>query len=743
MKFLNTIFTILVSLPLLGQGSIPTDRLMSDGEVLAAYKGAQELKDIHALTAYFKETYASRYYFSWKEFDKRFVHYNEKYSGRKKNHQDKANSHLELYNGSTTWKLPFKNLKGKDVSSYELRHLARQQKSPDIALLHYFTKDEKYVRYFVDQVASLNASLEKGEYETIEDGNGVYEVYRGGHRMLNWLRVHAFYLASESYTDADQLMLIKTFLQTASFLYHENQKFKSGNHQTRGMAALAMISILFSDFEDAKLWYEHSMKILGMHLEKEINKDGFQFERTVHYHISDIDNYFYVYQLLQRNDYEIPPIWQTQLKGMFDALLMISKDNKTAPVLSDDTKEPLEEYNSLKNIMTTGWLLFKDKRYGYLAADKVSSSDYWYFTLPELNGLMLMKTERPTLSSFEFPQTGYYIMRAEENDAFMIINSGLAPKKNDHQHGDILGFSAYTYGKEILPNYQVRYSYEDFQFFKSSWVKNVALVDSVPQGGEWVGNKGGSGFGKWGDLPIPKKTGWYSSDILDVFEGTHVGFEEMNTDYFRKIFFFKKDAFWLVIDKFESEEKHTYQQIWQGDFDEKKSLSHLRRNLGDGKGLDIVQLGEKPLGRSTWEKREKAASILQFEGKAGITELVTLVHPYEFSGNSIKPKEKYTGIKIAGWAYEISESGQIKLIQHIAAKAESAFLQKDKALLLKVTSIEGKNGHLTFSKPVDVLVVEKGKKLSMTLLSTGETIQTQIGKNIQQLNFGDTVELDF
>jgi hypothetical protein len=51
-------------------------------------------------------------------------------------------------------------------------------------------------------------------------------------------------------------------------------------------------------------------------------------------------------------------------------------------------------------------------------------------------------------------------------------------KKPDHQHGDILGIQAMANGQVISPNYQTRYSLTDFDFFKNSMVKNVALVDN-------------------------------------------------------------------------------------------------------------------------------------------------------------------------------------------------------------------------------------------------------------------------
>ncbi len=48
------------------------------------------------------------------------------------------------------------------------------------------------------------------------------------------------------------------------------------------------------------------------------------------------------------------------------------------------------------------------------------------------------------------------------DDKMMIVSAGLDGEKPDHQHGDMLGIQAMANGKIILPNYQVRYSLEDF-----------------------------------------------------------------------------------------------------------------------------------------------------------------------------------------------------------------------------------------------------------------------------------------
>jgi hypothetical protein len=37
---------------------------------------------------------------------------------------------------------------------------------------------------------SLNTALDNGKCEKIEKGNGVYEAFRSGYRVLNWLYIH-------------------------------------------------------------------------------------------------------------------------------------------------------------------------------------------------------------------------------------------------------------------------------------------------------------------------------------------------------------------------------------------------------------------------------------------------------------------------------------------------------------------------------------------------------------------------
>ena len=634
--------------------NIPTDKIIANNE-LANFLTPEAIKELEGnrtistsqLANYFREKFSERYFYDYKTSDNRFKTYGQLYPDVKSGHIERALDHMSKFAATAPWKLPFNYLNGEPVNAYAMRHLARQHKMVDIAFYYrYEGKKVEYLSYFKNQVRSLNTALAANKYETIEDGNGVYEAFRSGYRVLNWLHIHNQFLGESAYTDEDQLLTIATLLQHASSLYETNTEFVPGNHQTRGMSALAMLSILFRDFKDADKWNARAMGLLEQHLSKEINKDGFQFERSVHYHISDIDNYYYVYQLAKNSKIAVPPFWENKLKSLFETLTKIAYPDKSAPVFSDDTNEVWAEKNDISGALTLGYLLFNDPQMGYFANNKVASDMFWYLNNSQLKMLDQIKATKPEFKSVTFPETGYYIMREgwDKDDAVMAISNGLDPEKPDHQHGDMLGIQAMANGQIVLPNYQVRYSLKDYELFKNSMVKNVALVDNEMQGKGYEGNQGGSGFGKFKVLPQPKTITWNTNDQLDLYVGSHDGFENKGVTYSRQIIYLNHD-FWIVKDNFKSINSHTYKQVWQGHYSYEKAPNLLRSSFNDGSGLDIFQLvATESVSKSG--KNGKEWSVVTKQANNNFSFITALV-PFKKFDDRINDENEIPALK--GW----------------------------------------------------------------------------------------------
>lgn len=669
-----------------------------------------------SLAQYFRVQFSHRYFYDWKSFEQRFQTYQKLYPESKVGHTERALDHMSKYVDSTQWKLPFNYLFGEPVNAYAIRHLARQHKMVDIAFYyHYQQQNPNYLNYFKNQLSSLNFALHNNNFETIEDGNGVYEAFRSGYRVLNWLQIHNMFLGQSSYTDEDQLVTIATLLQHGAHLYAHNTKFVPGNHQTRGMSALAMLSILFRDFKGTDEWYQRSMKLLAEHLAEEVNEDGFQSERSVHYHISDIENYFYVYQLAKNSNIKVDPYWEDKLKSLFTTLTKIAYPDKSAPVLQDDTDIPWAEKNDISEALTLGYLLFEDPTLGYFSAPNVEAKLYWYISKQQLAQLNNIKKIPPSFKSVSFPTTGYYIMREgwEPNQKMLIISAGLDEEKPDHQHGDMLGIQAMAHGKVLLPNYQVRYFLTDLELFKNSMVKNVALVDDQLQGKKYSGNQGGSGFGKFKVFPNPKVIGWLSDENNEVFIGSHDGFENIRVNYSRQVINVNND-FWLVKDNFKSDEKHTYKQVWQGHYTLEHQPNLLRATFDDASGFDIYQLVKTDEVTSSGARGKQWSVVAKNE--ATDFSFITVLFPYK--GFDKRIDEMANNPNFKEWKQ------QNKMYN---AEGENLItLSKNKeAYFFGVKKLSYKNTIIELSSISDVYVNEVNNELVIQLLSD-QTIQLNV-----------------
>lgn len=720
---------------------IPSDRLLTDDELISflASNNNPELKDIASryksnkkeglieLAHYFKEVFGERYYFHWKDVNTRFIQYQNDFRSAMDSHIYKSNIHLSLYPAHVQWQRPFKNLLGRDVSAYELRHLARQHKVRDMAYAHLAdNRNPKYVNYFTTQMRSLNMAFSNKAYDDDNTGNGVFERYRAGTRVISWLEIHALYLDSPDYTWRDQIDFLRSMLLEGAILNKKNQKFKKGNHQTRGMNALAMLSILFKEYTSTDIWYQQAMTILEQHLEREVNPDGFQFERSIHYHIDDIYNYFYAYQLAKLNQFTVSDTWKLKLKAMFDAMVKMGRPDKKLPVSSDDTKKVMSENNLMDGIMLLGAILFNDPKINYFAATRPTSKIYWYLNDTNFEQLSSLKKMRPENASQALPDTGFYIMRDgwKDNSLYMNISAGKSLTKPDHQHGDMLGLSAFGRQNELLPNYQVTYSMDDLRYFKNSFSKNVALIDNRPQGQNWKSNAGGSGFGKWKQLPTPTTINWTTNDTWDYFVGTHDGFKDSRVQYFRKVIFLKNLG-WIVKDIFEGDTKHNYQQIWQGHYSQISHTGHHFSSFANGSGLEILHLGDMPTHAQRNIKLGKGS--LSYSRYGINTEYTTFLYPYQSLRTRLPKNFPNTRpISVNQWQFQKNTSQELMLSEltvdqkSIAVKSDAQLsISKNTDLFLfNVRKVSYAKNEIELEQAIDLHIKGIDKQsATITLLS--------------------------
>ncbi len=714
---------------------IPSNRILNNNELLEYLredipgmeyvylekKAGNISRSLELLADYLKEHTAKRYYFDWNKFPEQFSFYETNYPKMWNNHLKLAQYQISTFSPETQWQLPFKDLKGQEVTAYELRHLARQQKSFDMALVYFYkNKDSVYLDYFIRQVADLNRAFTEGKYD--DGGNAVYEVFRAGKRIHNWLFCYQTYLSSPGLDWEKQILLIKTFLHHGAQLYERTKRFRHGNHHTRGLVALFEISVLFPEFQDSDAWRKQALAGLEWHLQREVNDDGFQFERSVHYHKGDIENYLRVYNLAKRNEIVLSNFYQDQFYKLFDSLVKLAQPNRRLPVLQDDTDSIFREYNDIDDVMAAGSIIFQNNQFRYFTGDKIPAEYFWLFNQTEINSVKNLSPVKPIIGSIALEQTGYYVMRNgwDLDDCHMVISAGLSEKKPDHQHGEMLGITAYANNVEILPNYQVKYNHPDFPFYKSSWVKNVALVDSIPLGREWVANKGGSGFGKWANLPKPQVITWITEDDFDFFSGSHDSYDSLGIQYYRTVIFLK-DGWWIVRDFFISREFHSYQQIWQGLYEKKSSL--LVESFPETDSYFSIQQLEQSQYEIYMKRFASKGSVIFSLKDSGNVTFTTVLYPHKEHNNIDKDSQTSRLPSYGQWLLH-SKDNDIKTIESDAKFVFQKIGQK--FVFLDFTSVRFEDIQLTLPQPGSVFAQLESGQLTLWFLDyQGQKLKIQ------------------
>jgi hypothetical protein len=344
---------------------------------------------------------------------------------------------------------------------------------------------------------------------------------------------------------------------------------------------------------------------------------------------------------------------------------------------------------------------------------------YWFLNGRQVGLLDNIRRKKPFYGSLAFEDTHYYVMREgwSPNDKMMIISAGLDSEKPDHQHGDMLGIQAMANGHALLPNYQVRYSLKDFELFKNSLVKNVALVDNELQGKQWTSNKGGSGFGKFKELPKPKVIAWENNPAFDLFAASHDGFEEIGVEYSRQVVFIKDD-FWIVKDNFSAALPHTYKQVWQGHYTNENGANLIRATFSDASGLDILQLHSLDSTFSSGA-RGKNWSIVSTAKQKDFS-FITILFPYRGYSNRIDETADLTQFR--GWTVNNSD-------WKISGANPVSISKKSGDYFWGVNKLELDGWIMTLSVETDLYIERKPNQILVHLLGTQKsTIVVQQGK---------------
>ncbi len=526
--------------------------------------------------------------------------------------------------------------------------LSRHPEFVTLSNAYAVTGDEKYACQYVRLITSWIDQCVCPEsisgYATL-----TWRTIEAGIRMLgSWhVAIHTF-VNSPSVSDGTW---VKIFRSVYEHVYRLRGFRTSHNWLIMEMGGLVNIAVLYSFFRDTKEWFDDGMKTLENELYVQLYPDSFQYELSTGYHGCNIGNYRNVMSLCRKFGIAVPQKFYDGIHLMYEMYVKLCRPDRLTPGLNDGGNVNVAV--TLKSALET---YENDPVFTWFATDGKEG------TAPEYTSVVL-------------PYAGQVVMRQDWSKEAIFAHFDGGPFGFAHQHEDKLNFQMFAYGADMLPD-EGTYAYDSSnqrKYVLGTRSHNTGLVDGKGQSRREIY--------KWNDEDITKKAEelrYRNGADYEVCESVYddgygkrpnvngkPAYPEfydsgkvptsdsfINATHRRKVVFFKKGfsglpPFFVLLDRFDAEEEHTFEVSFQLTEDETAVVGgRTFTRFGNGATMTVVgdtypklTVGQYEPEYMGWrsihgpEEHEHApAPVLSFAKRKASANFATVIVPAK-SGN--------------------------------------------------------------------------------------------------------------
>jgi len=444
--------------------------------------------------------------------------------------------------------------------------LSRFQHLTTLGGAYFLSKNEKYVKEFVNQVTDWI------EHNPPKFGVNWTCTMDVAIRVCNWLLAWEFFRGSPLINSQFIIKFFKSLLQHGRHIKNnlEYSETLTSNHYLSDIVGLVYLGVLIPEFKESEKWKNFGIKELEKEMKKQVYSDGVDFEASTCYHRLVLELFFYATFLVIVND--------------------------------KNFKEVLD----MRYLLTLGAIFFREpkfkiKEFGFSeeASWVFGKKGYEIWQNLEENCLA-------NIGSEAFPDAGWYIMRNDKD--YMIISCGPNGQNGNggHCHNDKLSFELCVDGEDVIVDpgtYVYTPEPEWRNKFRSTTYHNTVVVDKKEQ--NEFNRK--SLFKVKNDAEV-KYLKWETGNEIDIFVGEHYGYKRFSQPVIhkREIQFYKKERKLEIIDKFTGEGKHNleWNLILSPEFKQKLNISSDKLQWRKDSTFYSPEYG-------TITKTEKLTSILR------------------------------------------------------------------------------------------------------------------------------------
>lgn len=377
-------------------------------------------------------------------------------------------------------------------------------------------------------------------------------------RLFTWTWLFHVFADSPSWRDETfrARYLACLYLHGDFTLRHIEKADVNGNHYTADLAGLVMAGHFFDDVGDAGRWRDVGWKGLQEEIEKQVFPDGVDFEASVPYHRLVFELFLLPAMFRQACGADVPESYLQRLRSMAQFTAAYSRTDGSSPLWGDaDDARSLpfggQKLGDHRYLIGLTALAVGDAQLA--ARFSGPRSELLWLLGPEKTSALAPISARPEPSA-EFPQGGFYVMRANDHHVFIDCGPVGLAGRGGHGHNDALSFEAWLSGAPVVidrGSFVYTASFDRRNEFRSTSSHNTPSVDGAEMNRFDSNNL-------WNLQNDAQATcaSWQSGEVRDVFVGRHQGYRRLGVDVARQITLEKSSGRLEIVDTIEGQGEH-------------------------------------------------------------------------------------------------------------------------------------------------------------------------------------------
>lgn len=438
-----------------------------------------------------------------------------------------------------------------DSSQYQL-HLTRFVYVKRLARAYALTGDDKYARCFNDMMNHFIDDNPMPVDDTFRAEHSTWDPLSVGVRMFTLPEAFITLFRSPEFKPEVKLKLIKSFHEHGQYVrkYHAS----GGNHVCMQLRGLIQTALLLPELRDAAGWLEYGQRELPGYIRQNVYPDGVQFEASPNYHLIVMRDLYELVALFHKLGISADEYYGI-LEQMFTVTMHLLAPDGQLVKFGDTDVQAVSE---LRNIMSLGAYLYQRSDFKALGHERLPFSLLWRLGPEAVEQYEQLKAAAPADTSACFPAGGYITSREGwgRNDMYMAMRAGVGI--GGHAHADALSLVLYAGGRELLADSGMGLFEwnKERKYAVSTRAHNTVVVDGEDQHVRSF---------HWSTPPTAACRIWevQSNPAYDYSFASHYGYTRYEDPviHSRKVLFMK-NSYWLIVDLFEAQEQHRYEQYF-------------------------------------------------------------------------------------------------------------------------------------------------------------------------------------